>query len=701
MADQNEILDADLTALIDASAHGVSIKSRLELLIGHLEIWQRAAGEDDPRAHCLLGRCYEEGAGVEPDPIVALAHYRAASDQGHALGHFCLGRLLERGRGMPADAPRARALYTRAAAAEISLAQVNLSLMMQQGRGGPVDHAAALIWMRRAADQGNVVAQCNLGVLLESGEGIEHDPEAARALYLAAAQAHYGPACFCLGLMVQETEGAAQAVPWFEQGANLGDAASQYMFGTCLLEGEGVEQDVEAGARWLRHGAIADDADAAWRYGLCLMTGEGVEADPEEGVRWLRRAARSEQVDALYALGVAYARGDGVDQDMHAALDWFTRARKAGHPQAAEAEQAAKDSLAQDKPMARAKALPDLLRQEDMPPRRWQLEAAHIIDAASKGDAEYATALMQPLLDTLTLEDPARAHFGALLIGALIEQGADPLIARRPLTDRLLQSLDDLAPAIRLMEALDPQDDEDLHEAQLTRRLEALREARPAVAHLWDQLDALCRAVVTICSVHRPMAHDLAERAVLMAQLEAAAPFHTGLRDIHRLLTAPQAAPLRVIMDRVVYELQVTGVVDLFQLHVLLVDLLLDGRADGGDPLMPPSVVATAKGEGPQRTEDTVEGIFDLYAWRALPDVLGGLAVHHRLILAHALSPLEIPEFEGMPTLILAPATLTRAWSNVRYFDRLPARLHDLRPLPRAEGEAIIERVLQAASIRH
>ncbi|MFN3202006.1 MAG: hypothetical protein ACE366_26610 [Bradymonadia bacterium] len=708
MANHIKAITTDVHVVIEASALGRSVKEALDANVEHLPRWQHAAASGDPAGHFLMGRCFEEGVGVESDWITAMAHYRAASEQGDPLGHFALARMLEQGRGVDPDEARARVLYDRAAQAGLSLAQVNLSLMLQQGRGGDRQSTTALSWMQKAAQDGNRVAQCNLGVMLEAGEGITRDLHQAHHWYSLAAEAGYGPACFCLGLLYQEGHGVTAdmdaARTWFERGAQLGDTGAQFMLGVSLLESEGEDGDAAAGAQWIRTAAIQGDADAAWRYGLCLMTGQGIDAHPEEGLRWLRRAANHGQVDALYALGVAYARGDGAPKDMHASLEWFTKARKAGHPQAADAEQAAKAAIKAHRPVERAQGLTTLLADESVPPSRWQIEAAHVMDMASKSTTEIVSAMMVHLLPALSLEDPARAHFAALLCGALVEQGADPEPAAHLLAERLTLSVEAIDSAVKLMEALDPIDDAELHAAQVERRLEALREARPDVIHTWDHLDALCRAVVTVCSAFEPLRDDLLGRDSLCARMDAARSFHKGLRDIMRLLEAPRRRPIRVVWERSVFELEITGVVDLFQLHVLLADALGGGDDEEDEdepPLMPASVVATAQGNGPQHTDETVDGVFDLYGWRALPEVLHGHQVSHRFWLMHESALDAVPAFEGVPTLILAPASIVRAWKNVRYFERLAAGIDTLKPLPPAEAEALIDRIVQASSIKH
>jgi hypothetical protein len=123
---------------------------------------------------------------------------------------------------------------------------------------------------------------------------------------------------------------------------------------------------------------------------------------------------------------------------------------------------------------------------------------------------------------------------------------------------------------------------------------------------------------------------------------------------------------------------RISGVVDNFQLNVLLMD---------GFPLSgwfasrraPKRVAEVAKGKGPQQTDDIVTGVWNLYTWRPIqpgstlpdPNDYGGSATW----IWNEGAPEDIPVFEGRRVILLGPATYPRNWQSQRMFARLPAQL--------------------------
>lgn len=62
------------------------------------------ASLDHLQAQDNLGRCYENGWGVEQDIAKAIDHYTIAGDAGYVLGYFHIGELYERGH--PPEYPK-------------------------------------------------------------------------------------------------------------------------------------------------------------------------------------------------------------------------------------------------------------------------------------------------------------------------------------------------------------------------------------------------------------------------------------------------------------------------------------------------------------------------------------------------------------------------------------------------------------------
>ena len=75
-------------ALIKAHVVGNDEFGIIKDLPGGIALLQEAARSDIPSANHYLGRFYYQGIGVTPDPKMALVHYQAAADRGHAISQL-------------------------------------------------------------------------------------------------------------------------------------------------------------------------------------------------------------------------------------------------------------------------------------------------------------------------------------------------------------------------------------------------------------------------------------------------------------------------------------------------------------------------------------------------------------------------------------------------------------------------------------
>jgi V8-like Glu-specific endopeptidase len=110
----------------------------------------------------VLGRMYEEGAGVTKDLKQAAAFYQKAADQGFANAQSNLGWMYCYGYGVQQDYNQAIAWYQKAADQGNAFAQDLLGDIYYYGYGVQQDYNQAREWYQKAADQGHVKTQVNL-----------------------------------------------------------------------------------------------------------------------------------------------------------------------------------------------------------------------------------------------------------------------------------------------------------------------------------------------------------------------------------------------------------------------------------------------------------------------------------------------------------------------------------------------------------
>ena len=142
-----------------------------------------------------------------------------------------------------------------------------------------------------------------------------------------------------------------------------------------------------------------------------------------------------------------------------------------------------------------------------------------------------------------------------------------------------------------------------------------------------------------------------------------------------------------------------SGIVDNFQLHVLLMDAL-PHKGLFSRRRVSKSAAATARGEGPQCTNDTVTGAWNLYSWQGIGEGLvlsnsDELGASEHWIWNEGM-PSDIPLFEKRRAILLGPASYQRQWRSQRMFDGLFAQLEVERELTNEETQQWLSRMLSA-----
>ena len=139
----------------------------------------------DATAQADLGKCYEDGIGVEKDLTEAAMLYKLAADQGLADGQYNLGRCYSTGKGIT-KISEARHYYEFTTSQTYTARNIpGISLEKASGVEENLKQAAFLF--KRAADQGHAKAQYKLGLCYEKGEGVKKNLTKAIQYYTLAA----------------------------------------------------------------------------------------------------------------------------------------------------------------------------------------------------------------------------------------------------------------------------------------------------------------------------------------------------------------------------------------------------------------------------------------------------------------------------------------------------------------------------------
>lgn len=153
-----------------------------------LRLIEPLAGDGNPRAQVMLGRCYENGLGVKQDLAVAAQWYQLAAEQNDSEAQVLLAYCYEVGAGVPQDPRAVVTLMTRAADSGNAEAQFNLALYYSKGLYQTAkDQKESFRWAKLAADQGYAQAERFVGACYEYGFGVPANQAAAALWYNRAA----------------------------------------------------------------------------------------------------------------------------------------------------------------------------------------------------------------------------------------------------------------------------------------------------------------------------------------------------------------------------------------------------------------------------------------------------------------------------------------------------------------------------------
>lgn len=129
---------------------------------------------------------------------------------------------------------------------------------------------------------------------------------------------------------------------------------------------------------------------------------------------------------------------------------------------------------------------------------------------------------------------------------------------------------------------------------------------------------------------------------------------------------------------------KMSGVVNNFQLHILLQDIFPGGWFSSVNPKV---VIENAKGYGEQSLEISAKGKWNMYDWTSARFDTSSLENHQarNCWIWGEGKPEDIPLFEGYRVIILGKSTYQRSWNAQRMFGNLPAELKIEQKLSKEE----------------
>jgi TPR repeat protein len=309
------------------------------------EYYNESAALGNPEAENMLGVCYQNGQGTEPNDEQALSWYQEAAKHNDSDALNNLANCYKNGLlGLEADPEKAFELYKKAAE------QDNVDAMFEVAEYYDASYLTAqksVEWYQKAADAGHGDAMFELARKYENGWNVDKDPSKAQEYYEKAAEAGSERA-------IHREEEKPLYMNWLDEtgqrlqkeltddvydiiideirkDAENGVALAQKLFGDFYFDGEVMTQNYPEAIKWYKQAAEQDVYGAQNNLGVCYFNGLGVKKDYSEAVKWYKQSAKHGNAVAQFNLGNCYFSGNGVEQNSTEAIKWYKKAASQGY----------------------------------------------------------------------------------------------------------------------------------------------------------------------------------------------------------------------------------------------------------------------------------------------------------------------------------------------------------------------------------
>lgn len=325
-------------------------------------------------------------------------------------------------------------------------------------------------------------------------------------------------------------------------------------------------------------------------------------------------------------------------------------------------------------------------------------QAARALLQSTKGtSAGNLNNVLEALCLGLDVEDPARASIVMLVCGSLVEFGAKTAPLHEPLVEqfrKLVERSKAFHDAVLADMATSDAEDFDRQTAFETAA-NSVAAVSPKAAASWKAFEQSYMAGIALFSVSRD-ARALARRE--LATVRELAEDHVGAGWLWKMLQVLDDEPLLVIepATRLGIVGRMNGVAENFQLNVLLMDVFPQ-RSWFSRRRVSRQAAEVARGNGPQQTDEWIQGAWNLHTFAALQADKTLLDPKDFAAGTHWVwnegVPADIPVFAGHRVVLLGPASYARGWGSQRAFNLLPASISQVRKLSKSEVETWLDRI--------
>ncbi|MBO4926669.1 MAG: sel1 repeat family protein [Clostridiales bacterium] len=314
--------------------NGMGVEKDLEKAY---EWYRKAAAAGDVNAWLALGKFFDTGTYVERDPKEAAMWLERAAAKDHPIAMIGLGQKYVRGEGVERDHAKALELFTAAHEKDKKIGSYVLGEAIADGIGCKKDYQKAAELMKESHDNGLALGTFNFGMMLEMGLGCEKDEQKGFELIKNAADEGIPDAMYRIAFHYREgspqaNKDVATAFSYFKQAADKGFPLACVETGLCYENGTGVKMSKEEAFRYYEKGTQLGHHVAMVCLAVCYLSGIGCEKDRSKSMSLLEQAVRIGNTRAYHLLGILLMEDDPYDER---AINLLMVAAKAGFARSA------------------------------------------------------------------------------------------------------------------------------------------------------------------------------------------------------------------------------------------------------------------------------------------------------------------------------------------------------------------------------
>lgn len=253
-----------------------------------LALYQQSAEKHDPRSQLAFASCYEHGIGMPSNHHLAFFWYEQAALHPHPSGQFHLARCYQKGIGTAVDTKEALYWYRQSAFSNDAEGMYGLARSYHLGIGTPIRLEKAVHWYEQAALLLLPSALFQLALCHFEGVGTEQNYNVAFSLFSNSVLSTHKNALYYQGRCYQLGLGTSpqwrKAIESYQKSEELGNLWARKALRDC--------RTLSTRFHTLKERAVLEnDPIVDFQVGTCLLYGEGTQQDKEEAFFWLEKSA--------------------------------------------------------------------------------------------------------------------------------------------------------------------------------------------------------------------------------------------------------------------------------------------------------------------------------------------------------------------------------------------------------------------------